>query len=138
MIDTNKVQFAGTASGFENHEIDVPFSANYSGGNIASGSYVGPIRASISLDNSEDISHVVVRLSGIETFFRVVNGYFQIDYPNRDIAFRQYSIQVSTYYSSGSLIVDAYVINQYFTTVSVPGFTLECIASLYRIPTRVA
>lgn len=136
MIDTNKTQFAGEFSGFANDEINIPFSASYSGGSISAGSYRGPIRATKVLDNSNDISHIQVRFTGIETFYRLLDGYFQIDYPSRGS--REYSIQVMSYYKDGLLYVDGYVIDQQGGTPSTPAFTMDCIASLYKTPNRSA
>jgi hypothetical protein len=138
MIDTNKAQYGGQFSGFANKEHQLPFSASYAGGTITSGHYNGPIRATLSLDNADDISHVMVKFTGIETFYRILEGTFQADYPNR--ASRRYSIQAFSYYKSGLLYVDAYAIWQSDAGAGnavVPAFTMDCLASLYQTPTRV-
>lgn len=135
MIDTNKIHHASEFSGFANKEIDIPFSASYAGGSIAPGQYKGPIRATVALDNVDDISCVKVKFTGIELFYRILEGTFQVDYPNG--ALRAYSIEVFTYYKGGLLYVDAYVINQQGSTSSTAAFTMDCLASLYQAPTRV-
>lgn len=122
-------------SGFSNNIIKAPFSASYAGGSIPAGGYRGPIRATIPLNNTNDISHVEVRFAGIESFYRLLTGYFQVDYP--DSGNRKYSIQVMSYYKDKQLYVDGYVIDQQGGTPITPAFTMECLASLYKTPTRM-
>jgi hypothetical protein len=132
MIDTNKLLYGSMFSGFSNDAIDVPFSASYAGGSLAAGTAAGPIRASRVLDNADDISHVQVQFSGLESFYRLVKGVTQVDYPTRGT--RTYSIEVFTYYSGGTLYVDSYLINQTGVSQSIPAVTFNCLASTFITP----
>jgi len=137
MIDTNKSQYAGQYSGFANKDIDVPFSASYAGGSLTAGHYAGPVRATVALDNSDDISSIKVKLTGLESFYRMLEGTFYKNFPNS--ASPSYQVELFSYYKGGLLYVDAYISNQSQTgsTVTVPAFTMDCLACLYQTPTRV-
>lgn len=132
MIDINKIQYVSELSGFGSDATNIPFSATYGGSTIAAGKYFGPVRATLAVNNTNDISQIKVQLSGLESFYRVINGFTQPDYPNT--ATRTYSVQVTTYYSAGILYVDSYIINQTGSPLSVPGITFNCIASTFLTP----
>jgi hypothetical protein len=132
MIDINKIQFSNEFSGFGNDASDMPFSASYAGSIIAAGKYFGPVRATLSLTNTDDIGQIKVRFTGLESFYRVVNGSTQVDYPNTGS--RTYSVQINTYYSGGLFYVDSYIVNQSGSSVTVPAITFDCIASTFLTP----
>jgi len=136
MIDTNKMHYSGEFSGFGNDKPRTTFSASFAGASIVAGSYRGPIRATLALNNSDDISEVSVQFTGIDTPWRVVNGALFVNYPKTDSLVIQYQIEVFCYYLGGLLYVDAYISNQIGSTVTVPAFTLNCAATAYLIPTR--
>lgn len=130
MIDVDKLVFCSLFSGLSNNNT-VSFSTTFSGGNISPGQYK-LVRASAPLDNSNDISQVIFQLTGFESFYRLLNGVTQVDYPNSGS--RTYSIETFSYSKNGIVYVDCYVINQGGTTLSAPSFTLTCLASTFVAP----
>lgn len=131
MIDTNKMLYGSMLSGFSNND-DKPFSASYAGGILAAGHFAGPIRASTAMDNADDISQIQVRLTNVETFYRLLQGTFQVDYPTSGT--RTYSVELFSYFSGGTLFVDCYIINQSGGSVTIPAITFDCLASLFLTP----
>lgn len=87
---------------------------------------------SVALDRGNAIASAKVRLTGAESFYRQIQGYFQIDKPNT--AGRQYSIQVQGYYQNGNYNVDVYVINQTGGSVTVPSITYDVTVAMFIAP----
>lgn len=130
MIDTNKLQYGSMLGGFSNNEPDILFSTTFTGGSMSPGQYSGPHRASAPMDNASNISQIIVRFTGIESHYRLVNGYLQVEYPTQDII--DYAIVAMTYFSGGNVVVDFYIVAHW--TVNVPAITFSCIASTFLPP----
>lgn len=131
-VDTNKVQYTSEWSGFKNVLPDVPFSASYVGGTLAAGAFTGPIRASAAINNTNEISQLQIRFTGIETFWRLLPGTFFIDYPSPTSL--SYQIEVFSYFENGSIFMDAYIVNESAGSVTIPAITFDCNASLFIAP----
>jgi hypothetical protein len=82
--------------------------------------------------NIDSIGSVEVQYSGVESFYRLIPGVAQADYPNTGS--RTYSIETMTYIKSGQIFVDSFIINQIGSNVSIPDITFNCIAKMYRVP----
>lgn len=131
MIDTNKIISTNAFSGFQNYT-SVPFSTSIAGQNLGAGAFIGPIRATTPLNNTNAISQILIQYSGLDAFTRLLPGSIVVDYPNINSA--SYEIESFSYYSGGNLVVDTYISNQTGGTVVIPAITFNVTASLYVAP----
>jgi len=130
-VNTNIIVAGSQFSGFKNYKSGTG-SVTYAGGSIAAGSYTGPIRATIAMDNTNAVSEVQIRYTGIETFWRYVPGYIFHNYPTRTAT--DYQIQTFVYFIGATLYIDNYISNQTAGSVVVPAITFDVKASLYLQP----
>ena len=130
-VNTNIILASSLFSGFMNDDI-VPFSASVSSQNISAGGYIGPIRASVALTNTNSISQVQIRYSGVDSFTRLLPGNIVYNVPNSSSP--TYQIESFSYFSGGTLYVDSYISNQTGGTITIPAITFDCSASINRAP----
>lgn len=131
-IDTNIIIASSRIPGFKNTNPGVPFSVVFGGGLLATGAFVGAIRASTPLDNADQISEVQAQLSGLESFTREVEGSIVLNVPNN--AAPTYQIEIMSYFTGGALIVDTYISNQTGGTITLPAITFNFTAFLFKAP----
>lgn len=136
MIDTNRIVAASQFAGFKNYE-SVTFSVKYAGATIPTTNFVGPIRASTPLNNSNAVSEVQVQIVGLDSFWRYIPGQSVAAYPTG--ATEAYQVQTLAYYSGGSLVIDTYIINTTGSVVApgdvvIPALTINCRGFLYNAP----
>lgn len=131
-VDTNIIISTNLFQGFQNYTSKT-FSVAYAGGSLASGAYVGPIRATTPLNNTNAVSILQVQFVGLDSFVRLLPGVIVVDYPN--VSSAQYQIESLSYYSSGNLVVDTYISSQTGPgSVTVPAITFNYTAKLYQAP----
>lgn len=131
MIDTNKIISTNLFQGFQNY-ISATFSVAYAGGNLGAGAFIGPLRATTPLNNTNAVSIIEIQHIGLDAFTRLLPGTIEVDYPNASSP--QYQVESLSYYSAGNLIVDTYISNQGGSTVAIPAITFNCTAKLYQAP----
>lgn len=110
------------APGLKNQKPNVTGSVAIPAQNIAVGSYV-KYSFTMALSRTNALTTFRVNIGGLETLWRQVQGYIQVDVPNT--ATRTYSIQVQIYYSGTNLVCDTYVINQSGGVVAIPALTIS-------------
>jgi hypothetical protein len=122
-INVQKSAASSKLSGFKN-EARTPLtgSVNVSSGSVGAFSF-SKHSFSITMPRENSVSSWRVRLTGLESFWRQVEGFFQTDKPNS--ASRQYSIQVQGYYSGVNFNVDVYFIDQSGSGFTRPACTVE-------------
>lgn len=131
MIDTNKIISTNAFSGFQNYT-SATFSVSLPGQNLAAGAFLGPIRATTPLNNTNAISQILIQYSGLDAFTRLLPGSIVVDYPNSGSP--SYEVESQSYYSGGNLVVDTYISNQTGGVVAIPAITFNVTTSLYVAP----
>lgn len=130
-VNTNKIVSSNNFSGFQNYTA-VSFAASVAGQNLTAGSFIGPIRASTPLNNSNAVCEVQIQYTGLDGFWRELPGVIVDNIPNA--ASPNYQIETFSYFSGGSLIVDTYISNQTGITVAIPAITFNCRGFLFLAP----
>lgn len=124
-VDLQKTQYVSTLSGFKNKYLyDV--SSAIPGYSLTVGTYVAVTITLTFLNPGAvlgDISSVQIKYDGLDTFWRVVEGFVFTDYPSS--AVRDYEITTLTYFTNTSYIIYMYIVNETAGTVVVPAFTFR-------------
>lgn len=110
------------AAGLKNVLPKSTASTAFPGATLAPGTYT-QVRQTISIPRSSAVTTARTKFTGLESFWRQIQGYFQVDYPN--VATATYSIQTQGYYSGSNFIIDTYMINQTGDNVTIPAFTID-------------
>jgi len=129
-VNLNKVIATSLFSGFTNYST-ATFSTTIAGQNIGALSYVSA-SATTPLNNTNAVTQVQIQLSGLDSFWRLLPGNLTINYPNSSAP--NYQVEVLSYFKSGTLHVDTYVINQTGGTITIPTITINCRAFLFLAP----
>ena len=79
-INLHKTQYASLFAGLRAEE-DVNFTIDISAVNLSAGQFVEVVHER-PLDNANNISSTAVKISPLETFYRVVDGYTIGRYPS--------------------------------------------------------
>lgn len=127
MLDFGKVFMTSTADGFKNYG-NASFSTTISGGSLGAGAFVSAT-ATTSLSNSNSITQVSTQYSGLESFWRTINGVFVGNYGGGN-----YQVQTFYYFTSTTLSVVTVVVNQTGGTITIPTITINCRAFLFQTP----
>lgn len=131
-VDTNIIVSSNNFSGFSNYTPSVPFSVTVNGQNIGVGAFLGPLRASTPLDNSNAVTEVQIQYIGLDSFFRILPGNIIYNVPNS--LSPNYQIESFSYFSGGKLVVDSYISNQTGGTITIPTITFSCQGFLFNAP----
>lgn len=131
MINTNTIVSASEFSGFQNYGT-ATFSTSVVSQGIAVGSYLGPLRATTPLNNTNSVSQVQIQYSGIDNNYRLLPGNLTIITPSAAVP--SYEVESFSYFSGGTLYVDSYISNQTGSTVTIPSITFNCRAFLFLAP----
>ena len=100
-VNTNNAVLVSGLSGFGQYTPSVSFSASVISQHILTGAYIGPIRATTSLNNTNAVSEIQIQFSGLESFVRELPGIIIANYPNW--ASPNYQIECFSYFSGGIL-----------------------------------
>lgn len=133
-INLEKTQYVSLLSGFKNK-----FGYNVTnvtpGYSIPVGQFVA-ITTTLTFVNPGavlgDISSVQVKLDGLETFWRTIEGYTVIRFPNS--AAPQYEVGIITFFTATQHTVYIYIVNQTGGTVNVPAFTIRYRLNTFDTP----
>lgn len=131
-VDTNIIVSSNNFSGFSNYTPSVPFSTSAPSQNIAAGAYIGPLRASTPLNNSNAVTEVQIQYVGLDTFFRTLPGNIIYNVPSS--LSPNYQIESFSYFTGGVLRVDSYISNQTGGTITIPTITFNCQGFLFNAP----
>lgn len=131
-VDTNIIVSSNNFSGFSNYTPSVPFSTTVNSQNIATGHYIGPLRASTPLNNSNAVTEVQIQYVGLDSFVRILPGVIVYNTPNATSP--NYQIESFSYFTGGNLIVDSYISNQTAGTITIPTITFACQGFLFNAP----
>lgn len=105
--------------------VSIP-SLNLNAGDVAHYSF------SMGARRSNAIATFRVRLTGVETVWRQVQGYIQVDKPS--LAAWDYSVQIQGYYSGSTFVCDIYIINQAGFLITTPAMTIDGELDLFVAP----
>lgn len=130
MIDTSKIIAASAFSGFKNYTAK-EFSVSVPAQALGAGDFV-QYSASTTLDNTNAVSQVQIRYTGLETFWRIVPGSVGARFPTYSAA--DYEITTLVYFSGGTLSVYSFIVDQTGLGTSIPDITIDCKASLFLAP----
>lgn len=130
-VNTNIIIASSNFSGFMNSSA-ATFSASVSSQNISAGGYIGPIRASTPLNNTNAVSQVQIQYSGVDSFWRILPGNITYNVPNSSSP--TYQIESFSYFSGGTLYVDSYVSNQTGGTITIPAIIFNCRGFVFLAP----
>lgn len=116
-----------SASGYKNY-LASTFSATVPAQTLAAGTFA-TVTASTPLNNTNSISQVQVNWGGLETFYRILNGYIFNRY-----AGNTYEVQSFYYFNATTLFVQTIVSNQTGGNVNIPTITITCRGFLFLAP----
>lgn len=127
MIRPSNAIFMTQLSGLGNPQTDT-FSVSIPAQNLAA--FRGLIyTAELPLTRTNSIHEVQVRFTGRDTDWYYVDGYIFFVDPSSN-----FYITVRSYIQSGTLYVQAFLVNQTGGVIAVPAFTVDCRASIYDAP----
>jgi len=137
MIDFSKAARISIASGFKGTSIltnsnSISSFFSLSPGtsiNILTGNFAGPIPVTIPTVNSNAATQVQFQLSGLESYWHVINGNFVGNYSSNT-----YQILAFYAYNATTLTIYFIIVNQSAGTVTVPDITFNCRAYLFIAP----
>lgn len=127
MFNFTATSSTSTADAFKNLP-DKSFSSTIATQSLSAGGFISSI-ASTALSNSNSISQVQLMYSGLETFYRVINGAFVGNYDSGT-----YQIQSFYYFDSTNLYVQTIIANQTGSAITIPAITVKCRAFLFLAP----
>lgn len=130
MINPSIVSAGGSMSGFKNYTPTVTFSTTVTGQALAAGAFVS-FTATTTLSNTNSVSQVQVQYTGLESFYRIIDGNTINDYPS--FAAPNYEIGTMPYFSGSTLTVYGYIADQAGGS-TFPTITFNCNASLFLAP----
>lgn len=113
------------ASSFKRYDSKT-FSSSIASQTIPVNGYVTSI-ATTSLNNSNSISQVLTNYSGLESFYRVLNG-------SPTVNLTTYQIYSFYYFTSTTLTVYTLLSNQSGGSINIPAITINCRAFLFLAP----
>lgn len=125
IVDLTKVYFMSLLSGLGSNEA-TDFSVVVPSQNIAANNAV-VYEASSTMANTDSIPDVQVRLTGIDSSWRWLDGLFVYSTAT-------YSITVRTRFEDDTVRVRFYILNLTGGSISFPGFTGDCRAYLFDAP----
>lgn len=131
MLNVQRFAADSSMAGLKNQKpnstgaVSVP-SLNLDAGDVAHYSF------SMDAKRTNAITTFRVKLTGLESFWRQVQGYIQVDKP--DLLTLEYSIQIQGYYSGSNFICDIYVVNQAGFLITTPAFTVDGELNLFVAP----
>jgi hypothetical protein len=130
-INVQKFQAESRMPGLKNQKPNATGSVSVPSQNLNAG---GVVKYSFTMNSQRTnaLTTFRVRLTGIETNWRQVQGYIQVDEPS--LAAWDYSVQVQGYYSGASFVCDIYLINQAGILITTPAFTVDGELNLFVAP----
>lgn len=126
-MNYTNIQSTSTADAFKSYNIK-PFSSSIAGQTLSAGTFVSTT-ATTTVDNTNAVTQVQTRYSGLESFYRVINGCAISNY-----VVNTYQIQTLYYFTATTLTVQTIVINQTGGNVTIPAITIDCRAFLFLAP----
>lgn len=127
MPNFSNLTSVSSASGFKNY-LTSTFSVTIPTQTLAVGGYT-IVTASTPLNNANSISQVQVNWGGLETIYRILNGYM-FDY----FGGATYEVQSYYYFTGTNLVVETSVSNQSGGPVTIPTITINCRGFLFLAP----
>jgi len=127
MLNFSYISSTSLADSFKNYDSD-SFSSSIAGQTLTAGTFVSTT-ATMPLSNTNSICQVQTQYSGLETFYRVINGQAVGNYGGGS-----YQIQTFYYFTSTTLTVMTIVVNQTGGNVTIPAITINCRATLFQAP----
>lgn len=121
------ISSTSTASAFKNYD-SATFSSSISGQVLSAGAFVSAT-ATASLSNPNSVCQVQTKYTGLESFYRVINGQVIGNYSGGN-----YQIQSFYYFTSTTLTVMTIIANQTAGNVTIPAITIDCRAFLFKAP----
>lgn len=127
MPNFSNLTSVSSASGYKNY-LASTFTSTIPAQVLAPGGFVTST-ASTPLNNANSISQVQVNWGGLETFYRILNGYIFERY-----AGATYEVQSYYFFDATNLNVTTIVSNQTAGNVNIPTITITCRGFLFLAP----
>lgn len=127
MPNFSNLTSVSSASGYKNY-LASTFSVSVPAQVLGVGNYL-IYTASTPLINTNSISQVQVNWGGLDTFYRILNGYIFEYYGGGT-----YEVQSSYYFDATTLYVNTIIVNQSGAPVNIPGITINCRGFLFLAP----
>lgn len=124
-INLQKTQYVSLLSGFKN-KFGYNVTGAISGFSLPAGEFVA-ISAILTFQNPGavigDISSVQIKLDGLETFWRNLEGMFWVEFPNSSAP--QYEIGCLTFFTPTTHTVYTYIVNETGGAINIPSFIIR-------------
>ena len=129
-IDMSKITASSKFSGFKNNQnkSDSLSVASFTLGAFAFVAHT----ITIPIDNADSISSVQVKYTGLDDFWREVDGTAFRRYPSWSVQLYEISSQV--YFSGSNLIIYTYIADLSGSSQTIPAFTIDVEAALFLAP----
>lgn len=118
-------------AGFKNYRPNATGSVAIPSLSLSAGQY-SKYTFSMPVGRSNAITTFRVRLTGVDSYWRQVRGYIQVDKPN--LSAWEYSVQIQGYYTGNNFVCDIYVINQAGSPIVTPAMTINGELNLFVAP----
>lgn len=133
-VNLQKTQYISSLSGFKNK-----FGYNVTnatpGYSLGAGQFVA-ITTTLTFINPGavigDISSVQIKLDGLETFWRNLEGMFWVEFP--DSTTPTYEVGALTFFTPTTHSVYVYIANETGGTINIPAFTIRYRLNTYDAP----
>lgn len=130
-IDLSLTQFTSSTSTLKNGD-NITGSYYFAGTTLTPSAFTS-FDISNVIDNTNAIADYQIRYTGLETFWRTLEGFIYQDFPS--YAAPDYQIITMSYFTGTTLTIKTIIASQNSgSSVVVPAFTLDYRINLYNAP----